>query len=400
MQNIKIRRVTEDILLVTTIDKTTKRFEEIWEIPRGVNYNAYLVKDKNGYSLIDSTKNNFSDEFITNIKDVVKDGEIGYIFILHTELDHSGTIRKLKENFPEAKIFSTKTASSFMKSMFNMETHPLKDGDELEVGRKKIKVVELPWIHWPDTMMLLLEDEGILFSSDAFGAFGAREPIFDDEANFAEYLKDAKEYFASVVSKYRQMVVKDLEKIRPFLSSVSVIAPAHGIVLRSRIKDIVQAYESWSKFENKEKIAVLYGSMYGLTEEFVDEVKRYLEGRIKEVTCCNVARDELSYILSEVMDSYGVIVAAPTYEGNLFPPMTYVLDLLSIKKLGSGKVACAAITKLWGGTAQKQIQEKLTNCGFTLLDNVYEFTNYPTKENLSSFLETVKKLVEQKNHKG
>ncbi|MGC8934981.1 MAG: FprA family A-type flavoprotein [Thermoproteota archaeon] len=394
MQNVKIRKLTEDVLLIATLDRTTKKFEEIWEIPEGVNYNAYIVRDKNSYMLIDSTKNKFSEEFIETIKEITKDGELKYIAVLHTEPDHSGTIKKLKENFPKAKIVSTRTASSFLKSMFGIEAQPVKDGEEIRIDEKKIKVIELPWVHWPDTMMLLLEGEQVLFSSDAFGAFGAREPNFDYEVKFEEYLEDAKDYFASVVSKYRQMVLKDIEKISKFLDNVSIVAPAHGIVLKSRIKDMIKNYESWSKLENKEKITILYGSMYGITEEFVDEVKRYLEGKVKEVRICNVVNDELDDILSSVMDSYGVIAIAPTYEGNLFPPMSYALDLLSIKKLGSGKVACAAVTKLWGGTAQKQIQEKLSECGFSLLDKVYEFSNYPTKENLDVFLETVKRLVE------
>ncbi|MCI4438300.1 FprA family A-type flavoprotein [archaeon] len=394
MQDIRIRKLTEDVILITTLDKTTKKFEEIWEISEGINYNSYIVRDKNSYMLIDSTKSKFSEEFIEAVKEITKDGKLKYIAVLHTEPDHSGTIKKLKENFPEAKIVSTRTASSFLRSMFGIEAQPIKDGEEIKIDEKKIKVIELPWIHWPDTMMLLLEDEQVLFSSDAFGAFGAREPNFDDEVKFEEYLEDAKNYFASVVSKYRQMVLKDIEKINKVLENISIIAPAHGIVLRSRIKDMIKNYESWSKLENKEKITILYGSMYGVTEEFVNEVKRYLEGKVKEVKIYNVAKNELDDILSNVMDSYGIIAIAPTYEGNLFPPMSYTLDLLSIKKLGSGKTACAAITKLWGGTAQKQIQEKLSECGFSLLDKVYEFSNYPTKENLDAFLETVKRLIE------
>lgn len=396
MQNIKTRKLTENVLLITTLDKVTKRFEEIWEIANGINYNAYLIKDKNSYILIDSTKDKFSGEFIETVKEITEGGELKYIVVLHTEPDHSGTIKKLKEIFPKAKIVSTRTASNFLKGMFGIEAQPVKDGEKIKVEEKEIKVVELPWIHWPDTMMLLLEDEGILFSSDAFGAFGAREPLFDDEVEFEEYLEDAKSYFVSVVSKYRQMILKDLEKIGQILGNVSIVAPAHGVILRSRIRDMIKNYESWSKLENRRKITILYGSMYGITEEFVNEVKRYLEGRINEVKVCNVARDNLDSILSEVIDSYGTIVIAPTYEGNLFPPMSYVLDLMSIKKLGSGKTACAAVTKLWGGIAQKQIQEKLLECGFSVLDNVYEFSNYPTKENLNLFLETVKKLVELK----
>ncbi|MBO3801998.1 MAG: FprA family A-type flavoprotein [Candidatus Brockarchaeota archaeon] len=394
MQNIKTRKITEDVTLITTLDKSTKKFEEIWEISSGINYNAYLVKDKNSYMLIDSTKNKFSEEFIETIRNIVKDNELKYIAVLHTEPDHSGTIRKLKEKFPKSKIISTRTASSFLKSMFSIETEVVKDGEEIKIDEKEVKVIELPWIHWPDTMMLFLKDERILFSSDAFGAFGARELVFDDEVKFEEYLKDVKSYFASVVSKYRQMILKDLEKINQLLDNVSVVAPAHGLVLKSRIKEIIRNYESWSKLESKKKITILYGSMYGITEEFVSEIKRYLEEKVNEVKVCNVAREELGSILSEVMDSYGIIIISPTYEGNLFPPMSYVLDLLSIKKLGNGKIVCAVATKLWGGVAPKQIQEKLSECGFSLLDKVYEFSNYPTKENLNLFLETVKKLVD------
>lgn len=394
MANVRIRKLTDNVTLISTSDLTSRKFENIWDIPEGINYNAYLIADGNKYLLIDSTKDIYSVEFINVLKQLTNGGELSHIIVLHAEPDHCGTIRDLAQTFTKAKIISTRTASIFLKNMFDITPEIAKDGDEIEFSRKRFKVIELPWIHWPDTMALLLEDEGILFSSDAFGAFGARDPAFDDEVQLEGYIDQMKEYFATIVVNYRQMVLKDIARFKPLLKKVSIVAPAHGVVYRSHVEKIVNIYEYWSKLEKEEKVTILYASMYGLTKKVAFEVQGELLGKVDKVVIHDVVDERIGNILADILDSSAVIFITPAYEMNIFPPFSYLMNLIRTKKMGSGKIACAVTTKLWGSTAAKQLEQMITESDFTLIDRVHDFVNYPTNENMNQFFEVVRKVIE------
>ncbi|MEM2049520.1 MAG: FprA family A-type flavoprotein [Thermoproteota archaeon] len=367
-------------------DYESRLFENMWPIPAGVNYNAYLVADGDECLLVDSSKNVYDvEEFISLLKQVGDPSRIKHVAVLHAEPDHSGLIGELSSRFGSPVLYSTLRASAFMRSMFNVETRVVKDGDIITIGGRALRVIELPWIHWPDTMLLYLEDERILFSSDAFGAFGALEkPVFDDEVDFEQYERNAKEYFATVVASYRQMVLKALEKINRLGLSLRLIAPAHGVVLRSRIPEVVEDLTSWCELRRKRKVTVVYGSMYGFTERLAGLACSILKNRVDEVAFHSCVNSNVNSILSDIVDSAGVVFITPTYEANVFPPLSNIVELLRIKKMGVGKIAAVTVTKLWGGTAASQLSSRLSEAGFEV-SHVCEYVNYPGGRDLTEY---------------
>ncbi len=380
------RIIGRDVYWLSMPDYSTKFFENIWPIPGGVNYNAYLVADGSECLLIDSSKNVYTaEEFIGLLKQVTEPSRIRHIAVLHTEPDHSNLIREVSNRVGNPVLYSTLKASAFMRSMFNVETRVVKDGDTIIVGGRRLRVIELPWIHWPDTMLLYLEDEGILFSSDAFGAFGALEkPVFDDETDFEQYMRNSKEYFATVVAAYRQMVLRALDKVGKLGLRLRIIAPAHGIVLRSRIPEVTEALTSWCRLKSKRKITVIYGSMYGFTERLARHACSILKNRVEEVALHSSMESGVNSVLSDIVDSAGVLLITPTYEGNVFPPLSNIVELLRIKKMGVGKFAAVTVTKLWGGTAASQLSARLSEAGFEV-SHVCEYVNYPCERDLTEY---------------
>ncbi|MDW8033444.1 MAG: FprA family A-type flavoprotein [Nitrososphaerota archaeon] len=380
------RTIGKEVYWLSIPDTKSRLFENIWPIPNGVNYNAYLVADGSEYLLIDSSKAIFAPgELISLIKEIEEPDKIRKIAILHTEPDHSGLISGILNTIGNPVVYSTSRASSFMKSMFNLETNIVKDGDEITVGNRILRVIELPWIHWPDTMFLYLEDEKILFSSDAFGAFGALDkPVFDDEIDFEKYMHEAKEYFATVVVNYRQMVLRALEKINRLGINPRIIAPSHGVVLKSRIAEFTKELYSWCNMEKKKKITIIYGTMYGFTEKLAEFAKNNISSKV-EVVIQSVVDSDLNHVLSNIIDSAGVLFITPIYEGNVFPPITSLIELMRIKKLGEGKIAAVVVTKLWGGAVANMISILLKNAGYNVLFPVREYLNYPKGENLRDY---------------
>jgi flavorubredoxin len=390
------RKIGSEVYWLSIPDTETKRFENLWPIPEGVNYNAYLVGSGEEYLLIDSAKRTTpAKDFIDLVKTVVEPSKIKHIAMLHTEPDHSGLISELSRLFPGATLYSTARACTCMKRMFNVESRPVKDGDLLKVGDRSLRVIDLPWIHWPDSMFLYLEDEGILFTSDAFGAFGAlKKPVFDDEVDFASYLKEKKEYFSTVVVGHRTMVLRDVDKIKTLGLNVKMLAPAHGVVYRSKIREFTEAMASWCKLEKKRKITIVYGSMYGLTEKLAHFAAEVLKEKVEEVALHDATAEKVNTTLSDILDSAGILFVTPTYEANIFPPVANLLELLRIKKLGEGKLAAAIVTKLWGGNAPTLMGSRLKEAGYKVYEPVCEFLNYPSEEELGSIRESLLKFSE------
>jgi len=396
MHGPSLRIIGRDVYWLSMPDHETRLFENMWPIPGGVNYNAYLVADGGEYLLIDSSKNTYvAEELLGLVKQVADPSRIRHIAVLHAEPDHSSLIGEVSNRVGNPVLYSTQRASAFMRSMFNVETRVLKDGDAVSVGGRRLRVIELPWIHWPDTMLLYLEDEGILFSSDAFGAFGALEkPVFDDETDFEQYMRNAKQYFATVVAAYRQMVLKALDKIGKLGLSLRIIAPAHGVVLRSRIPEVTEELNSWCGLKSRRKITVVYGSMYGFTERLARHACSILRHRVDEVALHSSVDSNVNNVLSDIVDSAGVVFITPTYEGNVFPPLSNIVELLRIKKMGVGKLAAVTVTKLWGGTAASQLSSRLSEAGFEV-SHVCEYVNYPGGRDLTEYESILQGFVEK-----
>jgi len=382
------REIGTDVYWLSIPDGESKLFENIWPIPDGINYNAYLIGGEGEYLLVDSSKRILPpDKLLDLIRAIVEPSRIKHIAILHTEPDHSGLIKEASRRLASPRLYSTSRASVLMKRLFNIEPSVLKDGESLRVGNRTLRVIELPWTHWPDAIFLYLEDEGILFTSDAFGAFGALEkPVFDDEVDFSSYVRQAKEYFATVLVAYRRMVLHDLEKVKKLGLSVRMIAPAHGIVLRSRIKQFTETTTSWCTLKKKRKIAVVYGSMYGFTEKLAGFASMVLK-KAEEVILHDAVEDEVNDILSDIVDSAGTVFITPTYEADVFPPVSNLLELLRVKKLGEGKHAAALVTRLWGGKAGASLVSKLKESGYSVFEPVGEYVNYPSEQDLNNIRE-------------
>lgn len=378
-----------DVYWLSIPDTESKLFEKIWPIPQGVNYNAYLVGSEGEYVLIDSSKRILPPEkLIGLIRDIVEPSKVKHIAILHTEPDHSGLIQQASQELPNAKMYSMSRASTFMKKLFNVEPGILKDGESLRVGSRTLRVIELPWTHWPDAMFLYLEDEGILFTSDAFGAFGALEkPVFDDEVDFQSYLREAKEYFATVLVAYRRMVLRDIEKVKNLGLDVKMIASAHGIVLRSRIKDFTEHLVSLCTLKKESKITIVYGSMYGFTERLAGFASSVLKEKAEEVILHSAVEDSVNDIMADLVDCAGALFMTPTYESEIFPPISNLLELLRIKKLGEGKYAAGLATKLWGGKAAASLASRLKEAGYSVHEPIGDYMNYPSDEELKNIRE-------------
>ena len=387
------RLIAEDVYWVGVNDRVKKLFEAMWPIPDGVSYNSYLVAGSSSVALIDTVEEAFAEEYIRRVKRIVGDlSRIKYIIANHLEPDHHGAIHYILQHLPEARVVVSQVAEKLIGSLYRIPREKIlvvREGDTIDLGGKTLRFIYTPWIHWPETMMTYLDEHKILFSCDAFGSYRALERgLFDDEVAIELYLSEAKRYFSNIVAKYTRNVLSALEKLRKL--QIEIIAPSHGPVYRRYVSRIISLYERWSRPEpDKDKVVVVFASMYGRGRELIHNVANRLREAGLRVSIHDISETHSSYVLADLVDSYILLLQYPTYDASLFPNAENLLYLLMIKEMGRGRNAAVINTFLWSPTSRHAV-EMLRKAGFNIIEPVVETRSIPDEKSMHS----VNKLIE------
>lgn len=327
--------ISDHLTWVGTNDRETDLFEGMWPLPRGVSYNSYLVKDQK-IALIDTVKHTAFDRYIENIRRCIgRDAKIDYLVINHMEPDHSGSVKMLIDLFPDLKIVANQKTLSFLENFYRITENVMvvKDGDELDVGSRKLKFYLTPMVHWPETMMTYDTADKVLFAGDAFGGFGALEGgIFDDEVDIDYFENEILRYFSNIVGKYCVPVQNAIKKLQGV--DVKTVCSTHGPVWRTNPSWIISRYDRWSRHEGEEGVVIVYGSMYGNTEKMMEAVAKGLSDEdVSRIRIHNVSRMHISYLIRDAWRFRGLILGSPTYDTKLYPPMDHFIRFLEHKQL-------------------------------------------------------------------
>ena len=380
------------IYWVGAIDWNIRNFHG-YNTPRGSTYNAYLIVDDK-VALIDTVKAPFFEEMLERIQEIIPPDKIDYLISNHVEMDHSGSLPRIKELAKNATIIATKMGQKGLTRYFKKEWpfQIVKTGDALDLGKRKVAFVEVPMVHWPDSMVTYSPSDKILFSNDAFGQHIATSKRFDDEVGWDIIYPEAVTYFANIVMHLSGPVLKALDAAKGL--ELDMIAPCHGVVWRKNIENIVKAYYSWATFEAKEKALIIYDTMWGSTEKMG---KAILEGLVEEgveAKLMNITQTGRTEIMKEVIDAKAVLVGSPTINNGMFPT---VADFLCYFKglRPQGKIGIAFGSYGWAGGATKAITEELKATGVELIEPEVKYQFLPDKEELEKCKELGKKIASQ-----
>lgn len=366
-------------------DRTTDLFEGLWPITQeGVSYNAYLVNGERK-AVIDLAKGLKTDEFLGQIAEVMEPSDLDYIVINHMEPDHTGILRTFRRIAPRATILGTQKTKDMLSAFYQIDesVRVVQDGETVSLGTHTLQFLHTPFVHWPETMMTYEMSQRVLFSCDGFGGYGAlRGALFDDQyADLAFYEQEALRYFVNIVAVFSRPVLKAIERLQDL--PVDVIAPSHGLVWRRNPSRIVELYRKWAGYATGEAepgVTLLFGSMYGNTEQVMNAVAQGVSQAGVPVAIFDVARIHPSYILPSLWLRRGVIVGAPTYEGGLFPPMVHLLDLAARKRIFNRKAAYFG-SYGWGGGARREFARLAEGLRWEVVES-FEFRGGATPEDL------------------
>lgn len=380
-------------------------FEGLWEMPNGVTLNSYIIKgDKT--AIVDGVCgwDGVPESLFSMLEKMnIAPESIEYLIVNHVEPDHSGWIEAFKKLNTNFKVVCSKKGKELLAAFYGHTEDIIVVGDKDSVdlgGGHVLNFVEIPNVHWPDTIGTFDTHTNTLFSCDAFGSFGkATKAIYADELSAKErkdYAVDTIRYYSNIIAAFSPQVKKAIEKCRTL--SIGTIAPGHGLCYRGEdVQVIIDEYSSYADYQKgpaRKEITFIWGSMYGMTEKAVKHAIEQLEKEDITVHVHQVPKDSWGTVLTSAWTSTGIILAMPTYEFKMFPPMGAVLEELGKKKVFNRK-AFRFGSYGWSGGAQRELDDILTrlNMGWEFIEPV-EFLGTPTEEVLNDISTKVKELVQ------
>ena len=330
-----VRKITENLYWVGGNDRRLALFENIHPIPKGISYNSYLLLDEKTV-LFDTVDWSICRQFLDNIKEVLGGRSLDYLVINHMEPDHAACIEEITLRYPDVKIVCTPKAALFIHQFgfhTDGEVIEVKESETMSFGKHKVVFAYAPMVHWPEVMVTYDSTNGVLFSADAFGSFGALDgKLFNDEMNFdRDCIDEARRYYTNIVGKYGPQVQSLLKKAGKM--DIKIICPLHGPVWRNDLGYFLDKYDKWSRYTPEEKgVMIVYGSMYGNTEAAASVLATSLvEKGMTNVVMYDVSKTHVSYLISETFKYSHVVLACVTYNLKIYPPMlNYLMDMKAL----------------------------------------------------------------------
>lgn len=357
------RQITNDIYYIGGSDRRISRFENVFPVPDGIAYNSYLVLDEKTV-LLDTVDLSVSRVFLENVEYLLNGRKLDYVIINHMECDHSCTLEELVLRYPDVTFVGNAKTFTFMKQFFTfpVDNHTLevKEGSTLNTGRHTFSFHLAPMVHWPEVMMTYDRADKIMFTSDAFGTFGALNGnIFIDELEDREFLlPEARRYYTNIVGKYGAQVQSVLKKLSPL--EIEYLCPLHGPVWRGKeyISWFIDKYQKWSSYTPEaDDVVIFYGTIYGNTENAANILAlRLAELGVKNIKLYDVAETDISYLVAEAFRAKALVFASSSYNAGVFDRMEYLLLDLKAHNMQNRNVMVIE-NGSWAPSAAKAMNE-------------------------------------------
>lgn len=319
-------QISDNIFYVGVNDHNIDLFEGQYIVPNGMAYNSYVIMDEK-IAIMDSVDKNFTDEWLNNIKSVIKDKTPDYLVVQHMEPDHSANIVNFLNEYPNAVVVSSDKAFKMMSNFFGTDYSErrivVSEGSTLELGKHTLSFVAAPMVHWPEVIMTYDNVDKVLFSADGFGKFGALDVEEEDWAC------EARRYYFGIVGKYGVQVQNVLKKAADL--DIQTICPLHGPVLKENLGYYLDLYNTWSSYGvETEGVAIAYTSVYGHTKEAVELLAKKLEEKgCPKVAVTDLAREDMAEAVEDAFRYGKIVLATTTYNGFIFPFMKEFINHLT-----------------------------------------------------------------------
>lgn len=343
--------ISDAIKYIGVDDKDIDLFESQYIVPNGISYNSYVILDEK-ICVLDTVDKRKTDEWVANLENVLDGKTPDYLIINHLEPDHASNIQLLADKYPDMKLVGNAKTFNMLPQFFDIDltdrTVTVKEGDSLNLGEHTLSFYMAPMVHWPEVMVTYESKEKVLFSADGFGKFGALDT---DE----DWACEARRYYFNICGKYGVQVQALLKKAAKL--DIEKICPLHGPILTENLGYYINLYDIWSKYEPEvDGIFIAYCSIHGNTEKAALKLYDILKEKTdKKIAISDLSRSDMAENVEDAFKYSTLVVAAPSYDGGVFPVMNDFLHHLKIKGYKNRKVAMIE-NGSWAPCAIKSMQ--------------------------------------------
>lgn len=380
----------DNIFWVGVKDEKLRVFDIIMETKKGTTYNSYVINDEK-IAIVDTVKTGFYDEFKKNLVEVIGDKPVDYVIVQHTELDHSGSLIKLIQDYPNIIVVGSRATLTYLKNILNRDFNGVEAKGELALGSNTLKFISAPNLHWPDTMFTYIEDKKLLFTCDFTGCHYCPEEGITSTIG-DEYFTEMKYYFDCIMGPFKRFVRMGLDKIKDI--EIELIAPSHGPVHTKNIEKILELYRTWSIEEevNNKKVEIFYISAYGNTEEMASYLKDKLIAKGLEADVTEITSIPLEESIQKIIKAKGIMVGSPTINQDAVKPAWDLLSLVGPIE-NRGKAAMAFGSFGWSGEGVPMLTNRMKELKLKVVDPGFKFCFVPSEEDFKKADEAVEEFV-------
>ena len=382
MKNLEIM---PKIYWVGAVDWNMRHFHgHTYTTKRGTTYNAYLIVDDK-IALVDTVYAPFTKQMLEEIKAIIPIEKIDYVIANHVETDHSGALPELMKLCPKAKVLGTsKCKEGLYKNYYGKwDFQVVKTGDELKLGKRTLRFIEAPMIHWPDSMFTYSVTDALLLPNDAFGQHYATSERFDDEVDQAILMDEASKYYANILWPLSGLIVKKIEDVQKLNIPIKMIAPSHGIIWRKDPMKIVKAYLGWGKNQTKNKVVIVYETMWGSTEKMALKIAQGIIDSGVSVKVYDINMADRTEVINDMLDSKGYLIGSSTHDNDMLSNIAGFLHFLKNLK-PKNRIAAAFGSYGWAGGAAVEIEKVLLAAGIEIADPAISIKYVPDENELSN----------------
>lgn len=346
--------ITNSIFYIGADDKDIRLFESQYEVPNGMAYNSYLIKDKKNV-VFDTIDRRVTTIWLENLEKALEGEKVDYLVVSHLEPDHAYNIGLLAEKYPDMKIIGNNMTFNMLPNFFDLDLTNrkivVKEGDILNIGEHTLQFFMAPMVHWPEVMVTYEQSERVLFTADGFGKFGTLDTEEDWDC-------EARRYYFGIVGKYGAQVQALLKKVATL--DIEMICPLHGPILKENLEHYIEKYDIWSSYRPEDDgILIACSSIYGNTFEAAKKLKEILEEKSsKKVVLTDLVRDDMAEAVEDAFRYDKMILASASYNAGVFVPMEHFLNKLKERNYQNRKVAIIE-NGSWAPSAAKSMKNIL-----------------------------------------
>ncbi len=365
-----------------------------YDTQRGATYNAYLIRDEKT-ALIDTVKAPYAEFLLRNVREKTSLDKIDYVVCNHSELDHAGALPEVLRHLPNATLLCNAKCKEVLGTFFdisNWKIQVVAPGENVSLGSRSLAFVNTPMVHWPESMFTYIPEEKLLFSMDAFGQHLATTARFDDEWSLEHVLWEAKTYYANIVTPYGRQVIKTLETAATL--PIEMIAPAHGLIWRKHLGNILASYGDWAAGRYHKKMLILFDTMWESTQIMAEEILRAAQEVSPDVDVhlMHVRKTSLTRIATEMLDAATVAIGTSTLNMQMMPQIAATITYLKGLKFRE-KSTFAFGSSGWGVGGPEQVHKSFEELKWSVIADPIRAKNRPTDDDLQRCRDAAKKLA-------